>query len=118
MLTIFLLLILFQIKHFLCDYPLQTPYMLKKFSADWRKPLTAHAGVHAAGTYLICLFFGGIFGALVLAMLDFTAHFAIDRAKVVYGSFPMEDKRFWWALGLDQAAHHLTHLLIIALLIL
>jgi hypothetical protein len=113
----FLLLILFQIKHFVCDYPLQTPYMLKKFGADWKRPLTAHAGVHAAGTFLLSIFFGGFFYALMLAALDFIAHFSIDRAKVVLGSFPIADKRFWWALGLDQMAHHLTSFLLIALLL-
>lgn len=52
--TIFILLIAFQIKHFLCDYPLQGKYMLGKFNKeDWKLPLAAHAGTHAIGTSVI-----------------------------------------------------------------
>lgn len=55
--TIFLLLIIFQVKHFLCDYPLQNSYMLRKFlpGRDFIMPLAAHAGVHAVCTFLIVL---------------------------------------------------------------
>lgn len=117
---VFLLLIIYQVKHFLCDYPLQTPYMLGKFKGgrDWILPLFAHAGVHAAGTLLIGLLFAPLYRiAILLAILDFAAHFTIDRIKVVKGAYPMTDKRFWWALGADQMAHHLTHYAIISMLV-
>ena len=117
---IFLLLVLYQIKHFLCDYPLQTQYMLGKFKGgcEWKLPLTAHAAVHAAGTLVIGLCFAPVFGiAMLLALLDFAAHFGIDRLKVVKGSYSQTDKRFWWALGADQMAHHFTHYAIISLLV-
>ncbi len=116
----FLLLVIYQLKHFLCDYPLQTQYMLGKFKGgdEWKLPLTAHAGVHAAGTLLIGLFFAPVYGiAILLALLDFFAHFIIDRIKVLKGNYPGNDKRFWWALGADQMAHHFTHYAIIAILI-
>jgi hypothetical protein len=53
---VWLLLAVYQLKHFVADYPLQTPYMLKKFlpGNDFIKPLSAHAGVHALFT-LYCL---------------------------------------------------------------
>lgn len=109
------MLICFQIKHFICDYPLQNQYMLKKMNdSDWVKPLAAHAGVHSLFTFLIIFAFGGIGLAFLMAILDFVIHFVIDRikAKTSKGVSPSESK-FWRYLGLDQMAHHLTHYTII-----
>ncbi len=55
--TIFILLCIFQIKFFICDYVLQNKYMLGKFKSGWdfAPPLLAHAGVHGIGTLAICL---------------------------------------------------------------
>lgn len=115
----FTLLVLFQIKHFLCDFPLQGKYMLQKFKPGWGfvLPLAAHAGVHAALTLLICrLIEAPWLLALQLAGFDFTAHFLIDRVKAspkMLGRYTPENKYFWWALGADQALHHLTSIAII-----
>ncbi len=83
-------------------------------TGNYRSPLTPECMPSARS--FISLIFGGFLAAFILAAIDFGAHFGIDRAKVLYGSFPMEDKRFWWALGLDQAAHHLCGFLIISVL--
>lgn len=120
MILVFALLIIYQLKHFLCDYPLQTQYMLGKFKPgrDWILPLAAHACVHAGFTFVIALIFSPAWLAILLSFLDFTAHLTVDRAKVVKGNYPQTDKRFWWALGLDQMAHHFTDYLIIVLILL
>jgi hypothetical protein len=139
---LFALLVLFQIKHLICDYPLQTPYMLKKFLPGWEflMPLTAHAGVHAlfTGGILIGydLWLGPGFGfclpATILVMLfDFAVHFIMDRIKAgpnYLGRYKMlsgsefatasntqkaHNKYFWWSLGLDQMVHHLTSFAIV-----
>jgi len=128
MLDIFLLLVIFQLKHFLADYPLQTPYMLGKMKATgWKLPLAAHAAVHALITFTIAFVFldlsylpDVILFASLLAMLDFTIHFLVDRVKAspsLAGKFKPEQSYFWWALGADQMAHHLTHYFIIAILV-
>lgn len=117
--TLFILLIAFQIKHFVCDYPLQGTYMLGKFKKEgWELPLTAHAAVHFIGTFLIGLFFGFKI-ALAVAALDFVVHFIVDKVKVEASRTTDSTKpQFWWYLGLDQMAHHLTHYVIIAILVL
>lgn len=76
-----ILLVLYQIKHFIADYPLQTGFMLKKFLPGWdfALPLAAHAGVHALFTLGIMLFLAPHFWYLCL--LDFAAHFVMDRIK-------------------------------------
>lgn len=154
---IFLLLIIFQLKHFLADYPLQGSYMLGKFQNGWQwvLPLTAHAGVHLGFTFVICLAYSGNLNlASLLALLDFGLHFSMDRIKaspkllgrykalssyeykqlaIMLKGFDCIDfqginidhyyaegliksnKKFWWALGLDQMVHHLTDILIIYL---
>lgn len=132
--TIFVLLVIFQLKHFLADFPLQNAYMLGKFKDDWGYllPLFAHVGVHAIFTLCIAYAFtkSEVF-SLSMALLDLTIHFATDRIKAgkkYLGRFkslsgsefphatPAEkhgNKYFRWALGFDQMVHHLTHYAII-----
>lgn len=113
---IFTLLVVFQLKHFLADYLLQTRYMLGKFRPDWYfvPPLLAHASVHAFFTLAICWYWQA---PPQLALVDCAAHFAMDRIKAGprwLGRF--NDKGaapFWIALGFDQTVHHLTHYYII-----
>lgn len=123
MLDLFLLLVLFQLKHFLADFPLQGRYMLGKFSRDravWIPALLAHCAVHALLTLLICGWWGWSTVAtgvvILLAALDFAVHFVVDRVKAspdLLGRWKPDSRYFWWALGADQAAHHLTHYVII-----
>ena len=112
MVELFLLLIVFQLKHFICDYPLQGTYMLGKLRAtDWALPLAAHAAVHATATFLIAIWFS-LHLAIILAIADFILHFTIDRLKAspnIGGRFKPDQPYFWWALGADQMAHHFTH---------
>lgn len=80
---VFALLVLYQIKHFLADYPLQTPYMLGKFSKypDFVRPLLAHASVHGLFTFAIAMFLVPLPLAALLAVLDAGIHFLVDRVK-------------------------------------
>ena len=121
--SIFVLLFLYQIKHFICDYPLQNVYMLGKFKdTGWVKPLLAHTGVHALGTFIIAFAFTQmLFLSVSLALFDMFVHFMMDRIKAsprLLGRYDIKDKRFWWSLGLDQMVHHLTHYAIIACIVL
>ena len=120
MLMVFILLIAFQAKHFICDYLLQNEYMLGKFKeVGWEYQLLAHVGVHVVATILI----GAAFGAapvmiIAAALLDFAVHFAVDRWKVLLSKpYTPKDAPFWYLLGADQALHHLTHYAIIALFV-
>lgn len=114
---IFLLLIIFQLKHYLADYVLQTRYMLGKFNADWSfvMPLAAHAGVHAAFTFAICTVLRH--ELWWLAVVDGVSHFLIDRVKAGsrwLGRYSDKSKApFWLVLGLDQFLHHGVHYYII-----
>lgn len=118
----FILLVLFQAKHFIADYPLQNQYMLGKFKGgtDWILPLAAHSSVHATGTFIISILFVSFNVALSLAVLDFVLHSIMDRIKAspnLLGRFSIENKYFWWSLGFDQMVHHLTHYIIIFIIL-
>lgn len=113
---IFSLLIIFQVKHFLADYPLQNEYMLGKIKAkEWFFPLLAHTSVHAIMTFCITVWFG-IGQAIVLSLFDMFIHSVMDYVKAnkkLLGRFNPTQKAFWSVLGFDQAVHHLTGLAII-----
>jgi len=129
MTEIFLLLVLFQLKHFLADYPLQFPYMYenKGKATGWVAPLANHAWIHAAMTLIIGVFFlldvnpeiltRPAFAILFsITAIDFTTHFIVDRWKATRKGGP-DTPRFWINLGLDQMAHHLVGIFIIYILI-
>ncbi len=75
------LLFLFQIKHFIADYPLQNSYMLRKFAEKgWVLPLLSHAGVHAVITFAIAhIYSESTVIALGCAFFDLVVHFVMDR---------------------------------------
>ena len=124
-----ILLLVFQIKHFICDYPLQNAYMLGKMkSTGWIKPLAAHAYVHACITAIIVLWYFILIGkselafilAPILAIADFILHFTVDRIKAspnLGGKFKPEQPYFWWALGADQMAHHIINYVFIYIIL-
>lgn len=120
--NIFFLLVLFQLKHFAADYPLQTEYMLGKFKdRDWVLPLTCHALVHFIFTALIIGAFTTDFWLVIkLAAFDFIMHFTMDRIKAsrsLLGRWNTSDSAFWNVVGLDQMVHHFTHYIIIYIII-
>ena len=80
---VMLFLVVFQVKHWLADYPLQNKYMLKKFlpGTAWILPLAAHCGVHAIFTFGICFLLLPWQLSLQLAVFDFAVHFVMDRLK-------------------------------------
>ncbi len=81
---IFKLLLLYQFKHFLCDFPLQTEWMLGKFKPGWDfvLPLTVHAGIHMLATMAIVSYCGfSMHSAFLCGLFDFFIHFTMDRIK-------------------------------------
>jgi hypothetical protein len=126
--TAIFILVLFQLKHFLADYPLQSKYMLGKGKEEsWFLPLLSHVGVHTAFTFVIALHFINVADAFRLALLDGIIHLIMDRVKAspeLLGRFKLvtgdvtsseerSNKLFWWSFGFDQLIHQLTYCIII-----
>jgi hypothetical protein len=113
--TVFLLLALFGIKHFVADYLMQFPYMLNEKGIYGATGGVHHALVHASWTFLILVFFCDNADVIIaLAFADFVLHYHIDWSKqqLNRGLTPT-DRKFWVWMGLDQALHYLTYIGII-----
>jgi hypothetical protein len=118
--TVFLLLALFGIKHFICDFWLQFPYMLSEKGVYGAEGGRHHALMHTAGTFLVlAVCIPSIEWAVVFAFVDGLVHYHIDWVKtnIAYKYTPADDQ-FWFWLGLDQTLHYLTYIAIIATLFL
>lgn len=114
-----LLLVLLQVKHMFADYFLQFPFMLSGRDAYLHVGRLAHAGVHAVGTAIaLALVPTPLTPLVLLVVADFVVHFHIDwlKARVTDGmGLTPANPGFWRAAGVDQAAHQLTYVAIVAI---
>lgn len=87
---LFLLLVAYQLKHFLADYIFQGEYQLGKFKPGWEflGPLVSHVLFHFFGTVAIVagtLYYfdkpAPLGFAVILGLFDATVHFFMDRIK-------------------------------------
>lgn len=105
------------IKHFICDFPLQThPWMYLNKGSYGHPGGLLHAATHALGTLIVLAVFQ-VDAAWTYALADFVMHYHIDWAKMnVNKKFRLEagnNEWFWILLGVDQLLHHLTYFAII-----
>ena len=115
------LILLLQIKHFICDGPLQTKAMVDGKSIYGNRLGLLHAGIHGLGT-IVALAWFGLDWKLVfaLAFADMALHYHIDFTKeniVRIKGWTIAVREFWWALAADQFLHHLTYLAIAAIIV-
>ena len=112
-LGILILVLLLQLKHSVCDGPLQTPRMVAEGRYGLRGGL-AHAGLHGLGSLLALFLFGlPAWLVLLLAAADSVIHYHIDFLKetlVRTKGWTTSDSYFWWTLAADQTLHHLTYI--------
>ena len=114
--TVFILLALFGIKHFIADFLMQFSYMLREKGIYGAEGGLHHAGVHASWTFLILVpFIHRPSDLIALSLVDFVLHYHIDyfKQQLNKGLTP-KDRNFWIWLGLDQALHYLTYVGIIS----
>ena len=114
--TVFILLALFGIKHFIADFLMQYPYMLQEKGMYGAQGGVHHALVHACLTFLILVFFCPDANLIIaLSFADFVLHYHIDYFKQYLNKgLTPADRKFWVWLGLDQALHYLTYVGIIS----
>lgn len=120
--AILVLYLVFRVKQVLCDFFLQTPWMAlekgRPFGEGGAKPLFAHASIHAVFTLAIVLLYAP--SLWWLGPLDFVIHGIVDRLKVMVTKsrgWTYGNSEYWWAFGVDQELHNLTHLLYIILIV-
>lgn len=105
-----IILVLFVLKHFLADFPLQPPYQWMNKGKYGHAGGLIHAAIHAALTLAILRFFNM---PLWLAVVDGIIHYHVDWFKMQFTWKP-DNKYFWWTLGVDQMLHYLTYIGIVA----
>lgn len=104
----------FLIKHFICDFPLQSKYQSQHKGRYGHPGGLLHAGIHAIGTLIVCRMFGL---PLWLCVPDAAIHYHIDWAKMRLNArwrLTPRKPAYWWLLGLDQLLHQLTYVALIA----
>lgn len=109
------LIVLFQIKHYLFDFPFQTQEMIAEkgtFLAPWG---IVHSLNHGGWSAFIAMCFIGWPGLLV-GLLDFVIHYSVDYVKVRFGT-KTQNKAFWNEFGLDQAIHQMTYVLLAVIVV-
>lgn len=116
--TVLVMMALFQAKHLLADYYWQTMWMIANKGRYGHPGGIVHAALHAMLTAPILLL--ADIGALLffwIVVIEFAVHYNIDwlKAHVIRRSgLGINDASFWNLLGLDQAAHQLTYVAILA----
>jgi hypothetical protein len=116
MTTVIILLALFGIKHFICDFLMQFPYMINEKGIYGATGGLHHAMLHSVFTLWILVFVvGNAHVAIVLALADGLIHYHIDWVKQQFTrGLTASDRMFWIWLGLDQSLHYLTYIGIIS----
>ena len=112
------LLVGLQIKHLLCDFPLQTLKMIEG-KGIYGHPLgLLHALTHCAGSAIVFLVASvPIVVALTVLAAEFVFHYHLDWGKEQLNrrlALSSSDKMFWTVFGIDQMLHHLSYLAIVA----
>ena len=131
LITVFALLIVFQVKHFIIDYVVQFSRhdSMKKFEADgWVFPLFKHANDHGmASAFIVSTVLYAVstpWLPLILLSLgayvfDLVVHFTMDRIKAspnILGKYKFPSREYFFSLAVDQSVHHVTHYVIIMVL--
>jgi hypothetical protein len=121
--NILILYVAFRIKQLVCDFFLQPSWMALAKGQPAKKggsrALFIHAGIHAAFTFALMLYFAPTLWWL--GIVDFVVHSLIDKSKAMLNyktGWTYKDNAYWWAFGIDQEAHNLTHLAYIVFIVL
>ena len=117
--SVILLLVLLNLKHFLLDFAYQPPYQWHNKGTYGHLGGIVHAGQHSLATLVLLCFFTHPVAALWLSFVEFFIHYHMDWFKMNYnkkkGWGPTTHNQFWILLGFDQLIHSLTYIGIAAL---
>ena len=119
MLVLWALLAL-QVKHFLCDFVLQTEYQVRTKGIYGHVGGFIHSGLHTVLTVPALLIMQAPLKAIVIIMIgEFLIHYHTDWTKAnvdAHFDWGQTDARYWMLFGADQLVHQLTYLAIVVLL--
>jgi len=119
---VLLALVLFQLKHYLTDFHWQTIWIVQTKGRYGHPGGLIHAGLHGLLSLPVLLLVAPFAPVLftVILIFEMVLHYHIDwiKARVVsQRGIDERDSAYWHYLGLDQAAHQLTYVAMLAALI-
>ena len=113
------LLTLLSLKHFIVDFPLQTPYQWMNKGTYGHFGGIIHSAFHGLATAL-CIWWYAPLACIWLGLIDAVLHYHIDWAKMnINAKYQWKadtHPQFWTLLGLDQLLHMLTYIMIVGLI--
>ncbi|MGQ0741549.1 MAG: DUF3307 domain-containing protein [Alphaproteobacteria bacterium] len=113
-------LLVFQFKHFVADFVLQTRYQFSNKGFYGHPGGLLHAGIHAVGSVLALLVLTrspSLIGILIA--VEFVIHYHTDWLKETIDrrmKWTYQNTGYWIVFGADQLVHQLTYLGLIAFL--
>jgi hypothetical protein len=117
--TILALVAALLVKHWICDFVIQTQYQVTNKGRYGHPGGILHAAIHGLGTG-VCVAFVVPGSALIMAALDAVVHYHVDWAKSALNrvtGWTADRPQFWWLLGADQLLHHITYCIIVGQLL-
>ena len=114
-------LLALQLKHFLCDFVLQTEYQVRTKGIYGHFGGFIHSGLHILATLPALFILGAHPKAIAIVLVcEFVVHYHCDWTKQridhVY-QWGMANQRYWILFGADQLVHQLTYLGIVYVLL-
>lgn len=111
--TILWALFAFQIKHFLCDFALQTKWQIANKGVYGHPGGLAHAGLHVVASIPALLILTGRMDVIAgVVVAEFAIHYHCDWLKANVDHrlrLTTQDYWHWYIFGFDQLIHHLTY---------
>ena len=112
--SIFVLLALLFIKHWVVDFVIQTQAEVDNKGTYGHADGIVHSLKHGVGTFIVFWAFVADWPfAVVVGAIDMFIHYHIDWIKMRFGTKDMYCKQFWRQFGLDQLAHALTYIMLV-----
>ena len=109
--SIFVLLALLFIKHWVMDFVVQTQAEVDNKGTYGHADGIVHSLKHGVGTFAVFWAFVADWPfAVVVGVIDMFVHYHIDWIKMRFGTKDMHTPQFWRQFGLDQLAHALTYI--------
>jgi hypothetical protein len=117
---VLLSLALFQVKHFVADFVLQTAYLYRNKGIYGHPAGFIHAGIHAGGSVPAMLVLTWS-TPLLLALLavEIVVHYHTDWLKLYIDRrlrLGISQKMYWIVFGADQLIHQMTYLAFLAVM--
>lgn len=108
------ILALLQVKHWYIDFVNQDSVEVENKGKYGQWLGIKHSLKQGIGTSVCFIPFCTLEWSIIVGLIDFVLHYHIDWTKMNYGNRDITTPQFWNHLGLDQMAHQLTYIGLIA----